>query len=99
VICSNVIDQCEKPRELVELLKRQTVQGGWLALSCTYQWSDEYVTPTEAPIRDIRELFAGPEWRLCDESDIEFRCRRSERHWVSFLSHVCVFQRREHEKS
>ncbi len=91
VICSNVIDQCESPARLLELLKRKTISGGILALSCSYQWNKKYIRGDEPLITNIKDLFEGS-WRLIGEADIEFRCRRFERHWVTFLSHVCVLQ-------
>jgi hypothetical protein len=92
VICSNVVDQCERPTALIELLKRKTISGGILALSCTYQWNRKYIRADEPLITNITDLFESG-WRLIDEADIEFKCRRFERHWTTFLSHVCVLQK------
>lgn len=92
VICSNVIDQCFDPLALVKLLKESAKQGGVLALSCTYQWNDKYIDPLKQDITNVANLFED-EWTLLAEKDIEFKCRRSERHWMTFLSHALVFRR------
>jgi len=104
VTCFNVIDNCEAPLALVERLKRHTAPGGILALSCTYQWSKKYLgttterrekllePATETPATDINELFCDG-WTHLNEGNIEFKFRKSERHWVQFLSHVSVFRR------
>lgn len=93
VICSNVIDQCHEPLALVDFLKNSTGQGGLLAMSCTYQWNDKYIEPLKQNIANVADLF-GQDWILLAEKDIEFKCRRSERHWVTFLSHALVFRKR-----
>jgi hypothetical protein len=92
VICSNVIDQCKQPRSLVELLKRKTAKNGYIALSCTYQWNDKHVQDPSDLLTDVTRLFGGG-WKLIGETDIEFKCRRAERFWQTFLSHVVVYSR------
>lgn len=92
VICSNVIDQCKQPRALVDLLKQKTAKNGFLALSCTYQWNDKHVQDPNDMLTDIKSLFEDG-WKLVGETDIEFRCRRTERFWQTFLSHVVVVAR------
>lgn len=93
VLCSNVIDQCENPNSLVQFLSDQTAKGGALALSCSYQWNDKYIDKNEKRIENINDLFDGQKWQHLGETNIEFKCRRSERHWVTFLSHVAVFKK------
>jgi hypothetical protein len=92
VLCSNVIDQCQQPLELVELLKNSTARDGLLAVSCTYQWQDKYIGTGTRQIPNIKELFQG-DWQLLTEANIPFQFRVNERHWMTFLSHVCVWRR------
>ena len=104
VTCFNVMDNCQEPLALVERLKRHTAPDGILALSCSYQWSKKYLgtttervdkllePATEMPTMNINELFSDG-WTHLNESNIEFKVRRNERHWVRFLSHVSVFRR------
>ena len=91
VICANVIDQCDWPLRLVELLRRSTRPGGMIALSCTYQWQSKYRGLPTDPIRHLDQLFPEPS-ALVAEANIPFRVRVNERHWMTFLSHVCVFK-------
>lgn len=93
VICSNVIDQCKEPRALVDLLKQKTTKNGFLAMSCTYQWNDKHVQDPNDMLTNIKLLF-DDNWKLVGETDIEFKCRRAERFWQTFLSHVVVFARK-----
>ena len=74
------------------MLARKTVSEGILAIACTYQWSKKYISGNEPLITDITDSF-NRGWRVIEESDIEFKCRRFERHWLTFLSHVCVLQK------
>lgn len=90
VLCSNVIDQCAEPRKLVEFLQNHTAPGGVLALSCTYQWKKNFVDLKQDFIPDVKELF-GPDWRLLGETELEYRVRGNERHWLTFMSQVLVF--------
>jgi hypothetical protein len=83
---------------LIELLKRKTASEGILALSCTYQWNKKYIRGDEPLITNITDLFKGG-WRLIEEADIEFKCRRFERHWTTFLSHVCILQKSPKESA
>lgn len=92
VICSNVIDQCHEPLALIDLLKESTSDGGLLTMSCTYQWNDKYIEPSKQTITNVADLF-GNDWILLAEKDIEFKCRRSERHWMTFLSHALIFRK------
>jgi hypothetical protein len=92
VLCSNVIDQCQQPLELVELLKSCTVENGVLALSCTYQWQDKYIGAGTRQIPNIKELFNG-DWQLLNEANLPFQFRVYERYWMTFLSHVCIWRR------
>ena len=92
VLCSNVVDQCHEPEALVNFLKERTAENGLLALSCTYQWNDKYIAPERQTISNIAELF-GQEWHLLGETNVEFKCRRVERHWLAFLSQVLIFQK------
>jgi hypothetical protein len=92
IICSNVLDQCKQPRALVDLLKRKTSQDGFLALSCTYQWNDKHIQDPNDMLTNINLLFDDG-WKLIGETDIEFKCRRAERFWQTFLSHVAVFSK------
>lgn len=89
VICSNVIDQCHEPLKLVELLKKSTAPGGMIALSCTYQWQPKYRGLPAKPIRHLDELFTE-DWSVRNETQIPFQLRVNERHWMAFLSHVCL---------
>ncbi len=92
VICSNVIDQCKDPELLVKFLKASLAAGGTLLLSCTYQWQNKYIGNASKQIMNIHDLF-GAEWRSLAEANIPFSVRVFERHWLSFLSHVIVFQK------
>lgn len=93
VICSNVIDQCEDPQQLVDFLQRSTVPGGTLVLSCTYQWDDKYIgnAPTKV-IHDINELFPA-QWKSLGETNLPFQIRVYERYWMTFLSHAVIYRR------
>jgi SAM-dependent methyltransferase len=103
VMCLNVIDNAEAPLALVDRLKQHTAPGGVLILSTTYAWSTKYlgtaaqratgiIEPVaEPPTRNILSLF-GAGWTLLGETNIEFKVRRTERYWRTFLSHVAVFQ-------
>lgn len=93
VVCSNVIDQCESPNSLVQIIKDKVSPNGLLAISCTYQWNDKYFKSNDEQITDIKDLFEN-EWLLLGEDEIEFRCRRNERHWLTFLSHTIVLQKK-----
>lgn len=93
VVCSNVIDQCEDHLQLAEFLQRSTAPGGILVLSCTYQWQDKYIGNAPVKIKDINELFSA-EWKLLGETNLPFEIRTSERHWMGFLSHAVIYQRR-----
>lgn len=93
VVCANVIDQCHEPLRLVDLAIRSTAPGGRVAISCTYQWQCKYRGLPTRPIRHLDELFPEP-WRLVAEGNLPFQLRVNERHWMRFLSHVCVFERR-----
>lgn len=92
VVCSNVIDQCHNPLELIEVLKNSTKAGGILALSCTYQWNDKYLEASKQNITNVANYF-GKGWSMLGEKDIEFKVRRSERHWMTFLSHAIVLKK------
>jgi SAM-dependent methyltransferase len=92
VICSNVIDQCVDPEKLIELVQRSTRPGGVLALSCTYQWQEKYIGNAVREIKNTTEFFSGG-WTPLGETNIPFQCRKYERHWLGFLSHVIVLQR------
>jgi hypothetical protein len=104
VMCLNVIDNATEPLALVDRLKTHTAPGGLLALSTTYAWSTKYlgtaaqlaagiVEPvSESPTRNITTLF-GKGWTLVSETNVEFKVRRTERFWRSFLSHLAVFQK------
>lgn len=92
VICSNVLDQCQNPLGLIDFLKSHTKANGVLALSCTYQWNDKYIKSANIPISNINHCFNSG-WTLLGETNIEFRCRRAERYWQMFLSHICVVQK------
>jgi SAM-dependent methyltransferase len=96
VICSNVIDQCDKPLSLIDFLVPLVKPGGVLVLSCTYQWNEKYVGQINYPnypIQDINDLF-GPKWSRLGETNLEFRCRKNERFWSTFMSHVAIFQKK-----
>jgi SAM-dependent methyltransferase len=93
VICSNVIDQCEDHLQLAEFLQRSTAPGGTLVLSCTYQWQDKYIGNAPVIIKDINELFSA-QWKFLGETNLPFEIRTSERHWMGFLSHAVIYQRR-----
>lgn len=93
VVCSNVIDQCESPHSLVQMLKDKVSPNGLLAISCTYQWNDKYFKSNDEQITDIKDLFDN-EWLLLGEDEIEFRCRRNERHLLTFMSHATVLQKK-----
>lgn len=89
VICSNVIDQCPDTEALIAHLTRSLAPGGVLALSCTYQWQDKYLGNASPRIRNLADhLFPRP---LLAEDNIPFHVRVNERHWLTFLSHACVF--------
>jgi galactitol-specific phosphotransferase system IIB component len=92
VICSNVIDQCLEPHALVKFLQTHTKKSGVLALSCTYQWNNEHQKNANGIIENINELFHSG-WNHLGEINLEFKCRRCERYWQMFLSHVSVFQK------
>ena len=92
VACANVIDQCHHPLALIDLLKRSTAPGGLVAISCTYQWQSKYRGLPTDPIRHLDQLF-DDKWRLVGEADLPFRVRTNERHWMTFLSHACLFQK------
>jgi SAM-dependent methyltransferase len=91
VICSNVIDQCKEPEKLVDFLKECVIPNGVLALSCTYQWNDKYVSD-EFQLDDIKKFFL--DWKCLGETNVEFKCRRNERYWLTFLSHVVLLQKK-----
>jgi SAM-dependent methyltransferase len=92
VTCFNVLSQCHEPLALVELLKRATAPRGILALSCTYGWNSKFVGTGALPTKNINTLFGGG-WTHVDETNVEFKLRKYERHWWQFLSHVTVFQK------
>lgn len=92
VICSNVIDQCRDPLDLIAFLKKSVSPGGILLLSCTYQWQEKYIGNATKQIENINELFGSP-WRHLNETNIPFQCRIYERHWLNFLSHVSIFKK------
>jgi SAM-dependent methyltransferase len=94
VICSNVIDQCHDHLKLVEFLQRSTAPGGTLLLSCSYQWADKYIGNAPVIVKDINELFSA-NWKYMGETNLPFHVRIYERYWMTFLSHVVVYQRRE----
>ncbi len=94
-ICSNVIDQCREPEQLVEFLKNSTAVGGTLVLSCTYQWQTKYIGNAVKQIKDINDLF-GNEWQRLAETNIPFQLRANERHWKKFLSHILILNKIEH---
>ena len=93
VLCSNVIDQCFAPRDLVRVLQKSTAPGGVLTMTCTYQWNDKYIGNASEPINDIQELFDS-EWVVLGETNIPFHVRVCERYWKTFLSHAVTFARR-----
>lgn len=96
VICSNVIDQCDNPFKLIEFLKSKVSDSGILALSCTYQWNEKFVGTFDYPnypIKNINDFFTD-DWTILNQTDIPFSCRRNERYWVTFLSHVSIFRRK-----
>ena len=93
VICSNVIDQCHEPLELIRFLKSSTAKNGLLVLSCTYQWQDKYLGNAGVIIQNITDLFLH-DWHLVHEIDIPFYFRVNERYWMSFLSHAGCFVKR-----
>lgn len=82
VICSNVIDQCKDPKALIQFLKDRTNLNGILALSCTYQWHENYLNPSEKPIVNVSTLF-DERWELLGKTNLEYRFRRNERFWSS----------------
>lgn len=92
-ICSNVIDQCADPHKLVDLLKNSVVNKGVVALSCTYQWNAKYIgnAPLD-PISNVCHLF-GTGWKLLGEMNLPFALRANERHWLTFMSHVVIYQK------
>jgi len=92
VICSNVIDQCHNPRDLVQFIQDQTAPAGVLVLSCTYQWNPKYENATTSEIKNINDLF-GKGWTYLNETNLSFKVRRSERFWMQFLSQVSIFQK------
>ncbi len=91
VICSNVIDQIDDPLALAEVLKNKTSHGGVVALSCTYQWKRKI---DQEQIKDIARLF-GDGWKILNETNISFKCRRNERFWMHFISHVIIIKKSE----
>ncbi len=91
VICSNVIDQCQDPEKLVELLKRAAAPNGVLALTCTYQWQTKYIGNATKQIQNINDLF-GADWERLGEANIPFQVRANERHWLKFLSHALILR-------
>lgn len=92
-VCSNVIDQCTDPHVLVDFLKNSVAPQGVLVLSCTYQWNDKYLgnAPLD-PISNIAHLFKAG-WKPLGEMNLPFALRANERHWLTFLSHVMIFQK------
>lgn len=92
VICSNVIDQIDDPLDLVELLKNRTSNGGVVALSCTYLWKRKIY---HEQIKDVRNLF-GDDWKILNETNISFKCRRNERYWMHFISHAIILKKSNH---
>jgi SAM-dependent methyltransferase len=92
VVCSNVIDQCKDPRELARLLQHSTAPNGVLVMSCTYQWQDRYVGSGSKLIKNLDELME-PGWIPLNETNIPFKVRVNERHWMQFLSHVVVYRK------
>lgn len=91
VVCANVIDQCHEPLRLVKFLKRVCRPGGVVAVACTYQWQPKYRGLPSRPIKHLDELFRDPWVRRC-EANLPFQVRVNERHWMTFLSHVVLYQ-------
>ena len=91
VICSNVIDQCTDPHQLVDFLKEKTSPGGFILLSCTYQWNDKYIGNAPELIKDINVLFDAL-WNFQGEINVPFHVRIYERYWMTFLSHVIIYR-------
>lgn len=92
VVCSNVVDQTKDHEKLVGFLKNAVPPGGSLLLSCTYQWQEKYIGIGNRQTANILEWFKTG-WQLRGETNIPFRVRVFERHWLEFLSHVVLVQR------
>ncbi|NOH61558.1 SAM-dependent methyltransferase [Vibrio sp. RE88] len=92
VVCLNVLDQCESPKQVVDYLMSRVSNGGVLVLSCTYQWNDKHLkTPSEG-IDDINGYF-DQRWQKLDDQEFEYRFRINERYSMLFLSHTVIYQR------
>ncbi|WP_333004978.1 SAM-dependent methyltransferase [Vibrio coralliilyticus] len=92
VVCLNVLDQCESPKQVVDYLMSRVSIGGVLALSCTYQWSDKHLKVPSERINDINEYFDRT-WQKLDDQEFEYRFRVNERYSMLFLSHTVIYQR------
>lgn len=92
VVCLNVLDQCQDPRALVRFLQTRTAPGGVLALSCSYQWNEKHLGTSATPFWNMNELFDDT-WTFLDETNMDFRLRIVERHWLAFTSQLAVFRK------
>jgi SAM-dependent methyltransferase len=88
-ICSNVIDQVADPLLLIDFLKRTTKPHGVLALSCSYLWKNRELDHT---LKDLKNNFKEG-WSVLNETNLPFSCRRNERYWMHFISHVLILRK------
>ncbi len=93
VMCLNVIDQCQQPGQVVQLLQQRVKPGGLLYLSCTYQWQKKLIAVEQEAIDDIKTCFAASKWQLLHENELEYKLRYHERFAHAFLSHGVIYQK------
>lgn len=92
LVCLNVLDQCQAPFDLLDLIKSKTARGGILATSCTFQWQKEYLGSESVPFNDLRSQF-DENWEILAEINEPFHVRISERCWYTFLPQILILKK------
>lgn len=92
LVCLNVLDQCQNPLGLLDLIRNKTEKGGLLVTSCTFQWQKRYLGSDDIPFKDLRTQF-DENWEVLAEINEPFHVRLSERCWYTFLPQVLILQK------
>ena len=89
----NVVDQCAYPSVLASEIMELVKPGGYVVFASAYQWQERFYIEAETTFADLNDLFSAGHWSLVGECDIDYECRRSDRHRNRFLSHHVMYRR------